>query len=207
VRRVLPFQAILLMLAGLLVTSGGCGIYNPRHGMILRGDWSLEMNRVPWLNSRTKSYDEVGEGGCGQGMVVQPPMSAGGCADVSGAAIARPAQPVAHRCPPGPMICRTCTGTGAAAPTTPPPQQMAQSRFHPVPTRPVFTPWNCRPADSRTRVPQRPRPPQEQPQRELIPTPAASQAHMEPTLAGSPVTNAAWIFQPEGVAGHALAGR
>ncbi len=176
VRRLLLFQVALAMMGGLLATGSGCGLYNPRHGTILRGDWSLELNRTPWLNSRTQSYDEVGEASCGPGMVLQPPMSPKGCAEVPGV-------PVTHSCPPGPVRCGTCARVRAPT-SAPPPQQMAHSRFHPVPTRPVFTPWNCPTSDPRRRAPQGPQPPQSQPRGEVIPTPAASQAATQPTESG-----------------------
>lgn len=196
-RRRLLLKIILPMAFCVIATSSGCGIYNPRHGTILRGSWSLECNRVPWLNSRTRSYDEVGESGCGQGMVTPSVM---GGVDASSSA-AYPTQPAAHVCASGPLACRTC---GAASAAAPPPQQMAHSRFHPVPTRPVFTPWNCPTAGNRMSVP---RNPTRQTPPEVIPTPAASLSTMEPTRADSRVTNAAWIFQPEDTSAQALAAR
>ncbi len=204
-RRPLQIQMTLLILGGLLATGSGCGICNPRHGMLLRGDWSLELNRVPWLNSRTQSYDEVGEG-CDQGTMVQPPMSPQGCVDTSGAPVACPTQPVAHSCQPGPLACRMCSGSRADGRAAPP-QRGAHSRFHPVPTRPVFTPWNCPAPDPRAHAPHRPQTPRMQQESELIPTPEASQSSMQPTRAASPTTSSAWVFQPEGGALHEVASR
>ena len=186
-RRRLPFKTILLLASCLIANSSGCGIYNPRHGTILRGSWSLECNRVPWLNSRTRSYDEVGESGCGQGMVTSPAI---GNADGTVSAL-YPAQPAAHVCASGPLACRSCAQTASATPVSPP---MGHSRFHPVPTRPVFTPWKCPTAATRKSAPVRPARPS---QPEVIPTPEASLSTMVPTRADSRVKNAAWIFQPE----------
>jgi hypothetical protein len=194
VRRRLLLQVPLLLAVGVLLSSCGCGLCNPRHGMILRGDWSLELNRVPWLNSRTQSYDEVGEESCGPGMPLRPPISPEGCVGASGVPVAGPS-PVAHTCPRGGLMCRTCARSNSAT-SAPSPQQVAHSRFHPVPTRPVFTPWNCPVPDPETGAPQKLQPVQEQPQSEVIPTPAASQSAMKPTRASGSVTSASWVFQP-----------
>lgn len=205
-RRRLLSQAFFLVTAAVLVSGSGCGLYNPRHGMILRGDWSLELNRVPWLNSRTQSYDEVGEGCSAPGMLLEPPAAPGSCANASGAPVPCPTQAVAHRCPPAPLRCLACERSHFAS-ATPPPQQVAHSRFHPVPTRPVFTPWTCPTSTSPPGPSQTPPSPQAQPERELIPTPAASQEASQPTRADRAVTSAAWIFQPEDAKGERFAVR
>ena len=199
VRRLLMFRAILLLTAAsAVVSSGGCGIYNPRHGMILRGDWSLEMNRVPWLNSRTQSYDEVGPWRLQRR---RDPAAAGR----TGKAASRyrgmrvRAAPkwwptVARR---RPWSAAPVRGRMGRAPRLRPPQQVAHSRFHPVPTRPVFTPWNCPTADPGASSPQQMQSPGMQPPRELIPTPAASQSTTQSSRASSQVKTTAWIFKPE----------
>lgn len=190
-RRLLFLQAVLVLAAGVVASSSGCGLCNPRHGMILRGDWSLELNRVPWLNSRTQNYDETGGESCGPGMALQPPE---GCAGASRTPIACPS-PVAHTCPRGGVLCRTCGRQSPVSPSSTE-QQLGYSRFHPVPTRPVFTPWNCPTPDAGATVPQKSQPAQEQPEREVIPTPEVSQAAMRPTHAGGAVTTASWVFRP-----------
>ena len=183
-RRLLLFKATLLTVACVVAASSGCGIFHPRQGTIVRGNWSLECIRVPW-NSGTPSCGEVGEAGCDQGMMVEPSAVSG----------------VAGGCPTrlagaGPLACRTCARPGPTAAVSQAPQQMGHSRFHPVPTRPVFTPWNC-PAGM-THVPAQPLPVERrQPEREVIPTPAASLSSVEPTRVDRPVTSAAWIFRPE----------
>ncbi len=183
-------QAGPVLILGLLITSVGCGMCNPRHGMILRGDWSLELNRVPWLNSRTQNYDETGGDSCPAGMAVEPvPSAAAAAAPVSCLSS------IGRGCPSRGLGCRTCAPPGAADSTSPA-QQLAYSRFHPVPTRPVFTPWNCPTPDPQTRAPQNGPPSQEQPQREVIPTPEVSQSAVKPTTAEGAVTNACWVFQP-----------
>lgn len=196
-RRRLPFKMVLLLASCLIATSSGCGIYNPRHGTILRGSWSLECNRVPWLNSRTRSYDEVGESGCGQGMVTSPAI---GNADGTVSA-SYPNQPVGHICAGGPLACRSCAQPASAATASPP---MGYSRFHPVPTRPVFTPWKCPTTATRKSAPVSPA---RQTPPEVIPTPPASLSAMEPTRADSRVKNAAWIFQPEDSSVSTIAAR
>jgi hypothetical protein len=202
VRRLLFFQATILAATGLLATSSGCGLYNPRHGMILRGDWSLELNRVPWLNSRTQTYDESGEGGCGTMIGPEGIGPGGALGATTGLSYAAPegcrTGQTSHRCLPGGVRCRTCAASHGSVPTMAPAQQVAHSRFHPVPTRPVFTPWNCPKTDPRTNTaPKKPTQPRTQSAPELIPTPAAPRATSHSTGADESVASAAWVFRPE----------
>ena len=45
----------------LLAMSVGCNLCaRPRHGLIVRGDWSFELNRVPWL-ARRAAEDSPGQ--------------------------------------------------------------------------------------------------------------------------------------------------
>lgn len=48
----------LVALLGLVMSAGGCFHIPTRHGVILRGDWSLELNRAPWLAGRESTYQE-----------------------------------------------------------------------------------------------------------------------------------------------------
>ena len=105
----------LLGCALLLVVTGCC--YRPRHGVVVRGDWSLELNRVPWLVNRTQSLGEysVPRDGClADGAPMGPAAGPGHCSR-----------------------CGRLLGGGAAQPDGEAGCQ-AHSRFHPVPTRPVF---------------------------------------------------------------------
>ena len=184
VRRLLLFKATLLMVACVVAASSGCGLFHPRQGTIVRGNWSLECTRVPW-SSGTQTCTEVGGAGCDQGMMVEPSA-------VSGCPVGCPTRFAGV----GPLACRTCARPGPTASVSQAPPPMGHSRFHPVPTRPVFTPWNCPVSTARAQAQPLPVQPR-QPEREVIPTPAGSLSQMEPTGAARPVTSAAWIFRPE----------
>jgi len=188
VRRPLLVQATILIAAGTLLVSSGCCVRFPGYGTIIRGNWSLECNRVPWLGA---SPQACGETTCGPGPVIEGgvPLS---CAAPRG-------------CRPGVSACRTCGHPASAA--NAPPQQMGHSRFHPVPTRPVFTPWICPPTGRVSQVPQRTVRQPRYVEPEVIPTPAATDSTQQPTLAAPRVTNAAWIFRPEDTSGATLAAR
>lgn len=119
----------LVILAAL--ASGGCCCFQ-RKGLVLRGDWSLELNRVPHMTSNGPTY---GGDCCSTGCVTT-------CTATSGSG----------------CHCSACmngyggggydpAGGGAGygqggegMPVPPEPSPAAQSRFHPVPTRPVFEP-------------------------------------------------------------------
>lgn len=131
----------------LLAASGGCR-HCVRHGWILRGDWSLEMNRVPWLLSRTDAHEECSEDvtvcspGCPLGAAIgsREEVTAECAGDTPTLA-----QPAASDTACGTCrgaICRLCRGRGGAVPTQPTIAEGydGRSRFHPVPTRPVFLP-------------------------------------------------------------------
>ncbi|MFH1264953.1 MAG: hypothetical protein ABIK89_04455, partial [Planctomycetota bacterium] len=120
----------------LLVAFEGC-FCRPRHGLIVRGDFALELNRIPWLASRGDVYQESSaaaldcSAGCLEdgrdalGLPMAPEVDAGAC--------------LGGRCKTG-ALCRHCSHRGAGGP---PPSAVAEtghSRFHPVPTRPVFLP-------------------------------------------------------------------
>jgi len=134
-------------LVALLLTSCcvGCGRL-VRHGWILRGDWSLEMNRVPWLTGRSESHQEVSEEGA---------CFSTGCVDVE----AGPAMTPTEAPPFEGASCSRCgarglcshRGASDAGKSASVEGSDGLSRFHPVPTRPVFEPrWDplTIPADS-----------------------------------------------------------
>ena len=164
----------------LLVTCLGCRCPRPRHGLILRGDWSLELNRLPWRNG--------GSGTCAtrQGAEAEPfgPYLPGG--DIPQEALPRAGQRLGPR-----SACGNCGGVleGVGAE-----RSVVQAgyhnhpRFHPVPTRPAFLPRphqysmidGISPTESHpTGAPsdgnsQRVEPPPPAPEPEVIPTPPAS---------------------------------
>lgn len=125
----------------LLLMSAGCYCPRPRHGFILQGDWSLELNRIPWLASR----DNVYQGGC-----LGVPGCSGRCLpEVDGPATSMD-EPGSNcgvacggvRC--GQRACGICRGLPARG-VQPDPSGGAVAtgyhnhpRFHPVPTQPVF---------------------------------------------------------------------
>jgi hypothetical protein len=128
-----------LLACALLLLAAGC-CYRPRHGVIIRGDWSLEFNRVPWLVSRTESLQEcsVPRDGCpaecvptevrGQGPVAGQ-TGCDGTSCVAGSGRSR-------------LFCRRCGRRLSWRPGEPDSTAgcYGHPRFHPVPTRPVFRP-------------------------------------------------------------------
>ena len=138
----------LLTLACLLLVTyaGGCHWARPRHGVILRGDWSMELNRVPWLAHRADVHEECSVSECATGCV---PVGEGGADGEFGSGGGCEGPTVAA--PPaddlsGPVCrggvcrrCRACRGLLGAGPVQPAVAlSYRHSRFHPVPTRPVF---------------------------------------------------------------------
>jgi len=129
----------------LMVGTSGCWYCRPRHGFIVRGDWSLELNRVPWLVSRSDAHEEcsVSGGDCLGGWVSEEEVS--GC-EASGSPTPAPVPADAISCCPqeGKQGCRLCSRCGQAlcgGPVQPAgaTDPYIHPRFHPVPTRPVFS--------------------------------------------------------------------
>ena len=126
VRAALPIVAA----ACLTLLLSGCWHVNPRHGLILRGDWSFEVNRIPWMASHNDCYQEPmappclgpggGPGGGPEGCDATP-CEARGC---------------------GPKACklRPQGGCADAAQGDACVDYGNHPRFHPVPTKPVFSP-------------------------------------------------------------------
>lgn len=113
------------------LASGGCCCFQ-RKGLVLRGDWSLELNRVPHMTSNGPTYG----GECCSTDCATTCTTAGGsgchcsaCMNRYGAAGYDPAAGGGSYGP-----------EGEGMPAPPEPSPAAQSRFHPVPTRPVFEP-------------------------------------------------------------------
>ncbi|MFH1264529.1 MAG: hypothetical protein ABIK89_02295, partial [Planctomycetota bacterium] len=181
----------------LLVAFEGC-FCRPRHGLIVRGDFALELNRIPWLASRGDVYEEssaaaldcpagcsagcLEDGADALGLPMVPEVDAGAC--------------LGGRCKTG-VLCRHCSNRGAGGP---PPSAVAEtghSRFHPVPTRPVFLPLTDRYAaveaeTDRSKSDQTPPPRQQDepaplpPAMEVIPTPAPNPTNGWKPKGGSP---------------------
>lgn len=127
----------------LVACSGGC--CRPRHGVIFRGDWSLEMNRIPWLVSRTDAHDEcsVSAVDCVGGRLPEGEMSARlPCGSPAAASPSADETSYYLRKGRDSSICRgcgqpTCAGSVQPANAT---ESYLHPRFHPVPTGPVFLP-------------------------------------------------------------------
>ena len=118
---------------GLLTSLGGCHVPNPRHGIVFRGDWTLELNRVPWMAER------------GGDSYQQPFTSCDSCQSETNIGISEVCDDntcVAHNCNPG----LGCSVKPCLSQSLPAPQMSnassggGHSRFFPVPTRPAFSP-------------------------------------------------------------------
>jgi hypothetical protein len=117
---------VLIAACCLLSTAMGCMRLPIRHGMIVKGDWSLEMNRIPWMKGRDNVYQQPSECGTIQNMCateVDSPFA------TSAMRIPSPLS-TAHRC--------SNPGCGSAAHGESTVGYQAHARFHPVPTRSVF---------------------------------------------------------------------
>lgn len=197
---------VLAMAIWLTVPWLGCGWHRARHGLILRGDWSLEVNRVPWGRTTVQQActEEACATECEEDCGPAPAVNA-----VSGG----PCGPSGHCGPLGAGGCRACRkplrGEGGS------PAAVAQAgyynhpRFHPVPTRPVFSP---QPNLADPAVPavipdtavelQAPTAPMPAPlpQPEAIPAPAGNSSSQWRSKQGRTTTVASrepsWIFTP-----------
>ena len=157
---------VLLASATLL----GCACQRARHGVILRGQWSLELNRVPWISSRPVCDCDSGQShDCLPGAAVSAECHENGPLEIrsqlpgegtSSPAEAHPAPLPAPQTAPEemsqsaePVRCgivsrllarrgnchplhQLIANTSSATPL--PPGSQEHSRFHPVPTQPVF---------------------------------------------------------------------
>jgi len=205
----------LLALAAACLCSAGC---IPGRGYLLRGDWSMELNRVPWIGSRTEAYDEKGAGRSDVLMGCESPLpgTVGGCGPCGtgmGPGAVQGVQPAAPAASP-------TTGPGAGELGD---AGVGPGRFHPVPTQPVFSRRTvsglgldcmCLPSPKTTPaeslMPPAPMPPGVEP--EVIPTPpaesdaaqsAAVPRRLHPTASG----RASWIFPPAQPVDAAVASR
>lgn len=207
--------ALLLLVTAVLISlsATGCRHMNPRHGLIFRGDWSLEINRIPWMASHNDCYQmpsaPCADPGC-------PPCGPDGCA-VDPCCVANPCGGDSCGRPGcGHRGCRAGADGGLGAPPSDEPPCVDYGnhpRFHPVPTKPVFSPRGdvmgtmdgmnpvpCDPLGGRI-------PDSTLPEPEIIPSPkpappsAAPAAPVEPDSAeprrlAKPEAQSAWIFTP-----------
>ena len=191
---------VVVIACCLLPTAVGCMRLPIRHGMIVKGDWSLELNRIPWMKARDNVY--------------QQPSERGTIQDFCATEIDSPFATNAVRIPsplPTEGHCGNA-GCGSAAHGESIVGYQAHARFHPVPTRSVFasepslapamnerTSPAALPPPARS-TPKSLEPPPLPPETELIPTPP-------PALPESPKDQAAvhretdprqmsWVFSP-----------
>lgn len=141
-KRSLVGQVMVVCL--LMVGSSGCCCW-PRHGVIVHRGWSLEMNRVPWVVSRTDAREECSGSGvdCVGGCLTEGGMSAGLPSESPTPA---PPSADASSCRPqkgrGRRLCGRCGQAccGGSVQPVGATEPYSHPRFHPVPTRPVFSP-------------------------------------------------------------------
>ena len=182
----------------LLTTTVGCMRLPIRHGMIVKGDWSLEMNRIPWMKGRGDDYQQPSE--CG--------MATSVCATEVDSPFVAGAPQLATRAHCGAPGCGSSAQNQAVS-------YHNHARFHPVPTRSVFStdaamggapsPATFPPARS---VPKSLEPPPVPPDMEDIPTPAPlppdspdDQAAIHRNAGNRQVS---WVFSAETDAGDSV---
>lgn len=156
------------LVVGVALVSQGCNCCS-RKGFVLRGDWSLELNRVPHLKSNGPTYPaECDDGccepvGCADGCLSGGPNGcilceqqgaglAGTCRHGRRLGVGRHGAFGAPDDGTGQALLGGRFGPGGhfgaggglfsdAAPPPPEPTPAAPTRFHPVPTRPAFEPY------------------------------------------------------------------
>ncbi len=137
-----------LVALGLLTFLGGCHAPNPRHGIIFRGDWSLELNRIPWMAERGgDGYQQPSEP-CDSRASMDDSCQNEACKAKMAPGITEACDYdtfVAHKFNPRlRCLVKPCFAQSSSA-IHPPympsvPSGGGNSRFFPVPTRPVFSP-------------------------------------------------------------------
>ena len=140
----------------LLLACSGCYHTRPRHGVILRGDWSFEINRTPWIKQKSIAQQERSDLGtdCGPAFPVAPdrqaPVPADHAPDETGVEVepssyqsaCQPNDCPAHPAPIRGLLWNLC---GIFHHPLGPPLEAEEvyqnhPRFHPVPTQPTFSP-------------------------------------------------------------------
>ncbi len=129
----------------LIASTTGCLYLPARHGIILHGDWSLEMNRIPWMKGRTTYQDPAGSvvGTVPGTMEIDDPF---GATSPEVCTTGPPAEAVCQTRPPLgsrlrlPCIIPTCRQARCdhVRPVAGPTPYDNHPRFHPVPSGPVF---------------------------------------------------------------------
>ena len=124
------YRVAMGVVIGTILSWTGCCHPRCRHGVLLRGDWSLELNRVPWLANRSLSEQDCSEGctaECGlparDALADKPPEGGANQECLIGQRCRYP-------------LCHSSDTYSAVTESSCP----AHPRLHPVPTRPVFTP-------------------------------------------------------------------
>lgn len=141
-------QRFVALLAVAVVSASAVGCCcQTKKGFVFRGDWSLEMNRVPHMSSNGPQYQadccDAGycEESCGCPSGCTDGCVGGACghhgsdasASYGGPGFARGARYMGDG-----MHAGYVDGEGRHMPPPPNPTPAANTRFHPVPTRPVF---------------------------------------------------------------------
>lgn len=136
-----------------MLACSGCWYPRPRHGVVLRGDWSLELNRVPWLKKRSTSYEETSTPSADCEPAYPPSLDCDPAlpneavpkeAGPQQSSFETPCSPDScRRCGdwvPGSRLlaCRSCGRSRRAVPAEV--GYQSHPRFHPVPVEPVFLP-------------------------------------------------------------------
>ena len=142
------FATGCLAVVALAWSFGLTGCCCQRKGFVMRGDWSLELNRVPHMRSNGPTYSgdscavpcdtysctsetctDINCTNCryGDGAGMSGGGRSGGPRGAGGYYEGGPGGPGGY-------------DSGPHVPAPPQPTPAAQSRFHPVPTRPVFEP-------------------------------------------------------------------
>ena len=193
-----PFQlgrtCVFIIGCCLLTTSVGCMRLPIRHGMIVKGDWSLEMNRIPWMKGRGDAYQQPSDAGAVQGVCV--------------AEIDSPFVSGVPRLAAGAQSCDHGCGSAVQGP---PAGYHNHPRFHPVPTQSVFGPGAGVAPDTGVQTSPAVLPPVRKMPKSLEPPPMPPETENIPTPAPSPPVSpndqtasrrnpgnqqASWIFSP-----------
>lgn len=128
-----------------LSVSAFAGCCNPK-GFILRGDWSVEMNRLPWLAGHGAEYEAASDEECddpreaarkrhsARGEEIKTPQPDKEPAQAS-PGVPAPAEHQPGEHPPGEIEEEADHPDGDEQASA---VMAAPVRFHPVPTRPVF---------------------------------------------------------------------
>ncbi len=137
--------AAVLMLVAVLAAGGCAWPCRPHYGFILRGDWSLELNRLPWIESCGSGADCAAAGS--ESIPAPAPEPLPELPADAGSAHVDASQAACASCARVRQLAwwLRCWRGGCGQTADAPGSAVAwgHSKFHPVPTRPVF--WPRRP--------------------------------------------------------------